>query len=107
MALALAMLTPLADPYGYSARAQVARLAHGKVSAEAFDYGYLKFQLGKPGRAALEDVRAIKGHPEQAVIASKLAATDKATSYWEMQGNPNMVTAEELPGHPPRGRRPA
>ena len=95
--LALLMFTPVADPYGYSARDQMARLVAGKVSAEAFDYGYLKFQLGKPGRAALERVRAIKGHPEQAVIDRKLAAIDKATGYWETQGNPNMATAEELP----------
>ena len=96
MALALLMLTPVADPYGWSARAQVARLLDGKVAAEKFDFGYLKFQLGKPGSAAFEKLKTVKGQPEQAVIDRKLAEADKATSYWDTVGNPNAVKPDEM-----------
>ena len=96
LALALLMLTPVADPYGWSARAQVARLLDGKVAAEKFDFGYLKFQLGKPGSAAFEKLRTVKGQPQQAVIDKKLAAADKAASYWDTVDNSNMVKPDEM-----------
>ncbi len=96
VALALLMLTPVADPYSWSARAQVARLLDGKVAAEKFDFGYLKFQLGKPGAAAFEKLKTVKGQPQQAVIDRKLAEADKAQSYWDTVGNPNTVEPDEL-----------
>lgn len=94
--LTLLMLTPVADPYGWSARAQVSRLLDGEVAAEKFDFGYLKFELGKPGLAAFERLKAVKGQPEQAAIDKKLAEADKAQSYWETQGNTNMVKSDEM-----------
>lgn len=96
VALALLMLTPVADPYGWSARAQVARLLDGKVAPEKFDFGYLKFQLGKPGSAAFERLKTVKGLPQQAAIDRKLAEADKATSYWDTVGDPNTVKPDEL-----------
>jgi hypothetical protein len=94
--LALLMLTPAADPYGWSARAQVARLLDGKVAAEKFDFGYVKFELGKPGSAAFERLKSAKGHPQQALIDKEVAETDKAKSYWETRRNPAMARADEL-----------
>ncbi|MGE0668870.1 MAG: hypothetical protein AB7O49_20125 [Sphingomonadales bacterium] len=96
MALALLMLTPAADPYGWSARAQVARLLDGKVEAEKFDFAYLKFRLGKPGQAAFDRLREVKGQPEQAMIDARIAEADKAKSYWEAQDTPNMVRPGDL-----------
>ena len=96
VALAMLMLTPAADPYGWSARAQVARLLDGRVDAEKFDFGYLKFQLGKPGGAAFEKLKTVTGQTQQAVIDRKLAETDKAASYWDTVGNPNTVKPNEL-----------
>lgn len=96
VALALLMLTPAADPYGWSARAQMARLLDGKIEAEKFDFGYLKFELGKPGQAAFERLKAVKDQPQQAVIDRKLAEADKAQSYWETLGNPNVVKPDEM-----------
>ncbi len=97
VALALALLTPLADPYGWSAGSQLARLIDGKVDAGDFDYAYLKFQLGAPGRDALERLRAVKGHAAQSVIDARLAEVDKASSYWEGRSGPAGVRPSELP----------
>ncbi|WP_396594012.1 DUF4153 domain-containing protein [Brevundimonas sp. R86498] len=52
----LALFTPLADPARLSVTDQVARLQQGKVTAEAFDYTFLRFDSGKAGRAALESL---------------------------------------------------
>jgi hypothetical protein len=54
----LALFTPLADPARLSVADQVRRLDADKVSAEAFDYEFLKFHSGKAGGAALERLKA-------------------------------------------------
>lgn len=95
--LAVLMLTPIADPYGYSARAQLARLLDGKVKAEDFDFGYLEFQLGQPGKAAFERLRAVKGRPDQAMIDTRLAEADKASGYWQIRPDSTAVRPSELP----------
>ena len=53
VAVILALFTPLADPGRLSVADQVARLNSGKVAPDAFDYGFLGFESGQVGRAAL------------------------------------------------------
>lgn len=53
-ALALILSTPLVNFGAFSARHQVARLASGAVSSEAFDWQSLRFEFGQAGIAALE-----------------------------------------------------
>jgi hypothetical protein len=83
--LAALLHTPVADPYTHSANAQVERLAAGKVDAATFDYAYLRFMLGQPGRDALEKVAAISGHPQQAAIKAGLTRAMAADSYWSAE----------------------
>lgn len=52
--LILALFSPLADPARLSVADQMARLERGAVTAEAFDYRFLRFESGKAGQAALE-----------------------------------------------------
>ncbi len=52
--LALLLATPFVAFQSLSTRDQVARLEHGDVSAEAFDWAALAFDFGKPGRNALQ-----------------------------------------------------
>jgi hypothetical protein len=49
----LALFSPLLDPARLSVSDQVVRLKRGAVSAAQFDYGFLRFEAGKTGRAAL------------------------------------------------------
>jgi hypothetical protein len=49
----LLLLTPAADPARLSVDSQLARLAHGQVSAGDFDYQFLRFDSGVFGRHAL------------------------------------------------------
>jgi hypothetical protein len=97
LVLALAMLTPAADPYAWSARAQLARLLDGRVPADKFDYGYLKFQLCQPGRAAFAALKAHRGHPQQAIIDERVAETEKATSYWGARPDAQQVRPSQMP----------
>lgn len=52
----LALFSPLLDPARLSVGDQMARLKRGAVSAAQFDYGFLRFEAGKAGRAALADL---------------------------------------------------
>lgn len=64
----LAAGSPLLDPYAISARDQERRLMQGRVDAEGFDYGFMRFSLGVDGDAALDRLRAAVDHPEAATI---------------------------------------
>lgn len=97
--MAALLFTPLADPYGRSAYAQVERLAAGEVTVEAFDYALLKFKTGRPGRYALDNVRLMQGgHPQGDVIAARIAAVDEAKHYWDVRPDPSVIAAAVLPG---------
>jgi hypothetical protein len=47
------LLTLLADPARLAVDSQISRLGQGKVSADAFDYQFLRFESGTYGRSAL------------------------------------------------------
>jgi len=54
----IALFTPIADPHRISANSQVERLKSGRADVDMFDYDYLRFDAGRYGLAALEDLRA-------------------------------------------------
>ena len=58
----LALFSPLADPARLSVQDQVARLQRGAVSADTFDYDFLRFESGKAGETALRRLAA-STHP--------------------------------------------
>jgi hypothetical protein len=60
--------SPPLDPKAIAARSQVARLLAGKENAVLFDYGYLRFNLGRPGDRALRQLSAIEQHGEAEAI---------------------------------------
>lgn len=53
VAVILALFSPLADPARLSVADQTARLQRGAVSADDFDYAFLRFDSGRAGMAAL------------------------------------------------------
>lgn len=74
----LALFSPLADPARLSVNDQMKRLQTGKVSAEAFDYRFLRFDSGKAGQTAL----ATLTRSSDADIARRArAATDADDRY--------------------------
>ncbi len=70
----LAIHTPLLDPQGIAAASQVGRLLAGKADAEHFDYQYLRFNLGRAGNAALQEMVALVNHPKAEIIRNKAKA---------------------------------
>jgi hypothetical protein len=76
IALALALLTPLADPARLMVADQLARLASGAVPPDKFDFAALRSSGGRWGAAALQ---ALAADPAGGVAATKakqaLAAT--------------------------------
>jgi hypothetical protein len=82
---AVAVLTPLLDPWSLSARVQYARLVDGGVGVKAFDFGYLKFKLGRHGRARLAEIRENDRLGSDPEIAKSLAVIDASNFIFEWQ----------------------
>jgi hypothetical protein len=81
--LLLAIFSPLLDPARISVNSQLAHLQSGNVSAEKFDYEYLRFSGKRFGNAALNEMAERKSGKDAGVIAMKSkAALDKKNS-WE------------------------
>lgn len=57
--VAIALLaSPVLEQHRLALNSQLARLTAGKVTAEKFDYDALRFDMGRPGRAALAKLAA-------------------------------------------------
>lgn len=91
VAVLLTLSSPLFDTWKVSAENQEALLLSGKVAPDKFDFGYLKFRLGKEGEAALARLEAVIDHPNAAEIRAGAARARNAQSYWEYQ-NPDLAT---------------
>jgi len=72
VALLIALSSPLLDPVRLSVNNQVKRLQSTEVSFEDFDFGALKYHLGKSGKEALDEMLAWKQHPEYLAIKRKI-----------------------------------
>jgi hypothetical protein len=83
VALGLLAHTPVLDPMGWSARSQYHRLRSGRVAAEHFDYGYLRFELGRAGTERFERLAHLEAHPEIEAIQAGVARAREAAAYWE------------------------
>jgi hypothetical protein len=99
----VALASPAANPWALSAASQEQRLERGKVAAAEFDYGYLRFSLGRYGEAALERLGALRDHPEAAEIRAGVAKARAAENRWsyeygEMPKAPPLEASETPPG---------
>lgn len=85
VATALAMHTPLLDPLAWSAASQARRLTRGEVSATDFDYGFLRFHLGRSGDAVLERLRDTGSGSDAELVRDRVAAVlaTKKESAWD------------------------
>jgi hypothetical protein len=77
VAVILAVLSPLADPYRIAVDSQVALLESGKIAPDKFDFDYLRWRAGRYGYDALAQLAA---HGSAAIRARATATISaKAT----------------------------
>jgi len=95
VAVILALLSPVADPVRLSVGDQMARLKSGKVQAAAFDYGWLRFEAGRYGKQALNDL--VRQGGETGRLAAQAAA---AQSREALQPGKPEKTLGRLPVYP-------
>jgi hypothetical protein len=93
---AVALQTPWADPYSLSAESQYRRLTSGAANAETFDYGFLKFGLGRAGTDVLERIAEDSGEAPSEVVARQLADLKRARHAWEWRQARNQTGGAEL-----------
>lgn len=82
----LALFTPLMDPARLSVASQMARLNSGKVSADKFDFEYLRFQGARYGQAALQELKVRTTGPDAAVIRGRADAMLKRENRFDDTG---------------------
>jgi hypothetical protein len=83
--LAVLVNSPLLDARRLSAHSQVARLLAGRVAAAQFDFDYLRFDLGRDGKTALESLRELHDHPEADKVRAGAVAALAKTRRWGPQ----------------------
>lgn len=98
VAVLIALATPLVNPWAISAKSQYDRVANERVAVEEFDFGYMRFELGKYGDRMLEKMLALEDHRDIGAIRDGVKRARSAKSYWEYK-NPGVADAphEEAP----------
>lgn len=96
--LAIAVHTPVLDPLGWSARNQYQRLIEGKADPKDFDYGALRFLMGRAGYAKLEALERAESLPNALLIRTHVVAAKAAESYYALRKArpPKQLTEPEL-----------
>ncbi|RZT09567.1 protein of unknown function [Duganella sp. CF402] len=74
LAVLLALFTPIADPAGIGVNSQMARLDKGKTAAADFDFRYLRFEGGRYGQEALEELKQRTTGPDAALLQREATA---------------------------------
>ncbi|MBV7535363.1 DUF4153 domain-containing protein [Duganella sp. sic0402] len=110
LAVLLALFTPIADPARIGVQSQMARLANGKTSAAKFDFHYLRFEGGRYGRAALEQLKNASG-PDAALLQAQatamLALEDRDRWKPQRRATSPAVVADNLTVWPAGAQLPA
>jgi len=94
IAVILALFSPIADPARLSVADQMARLERGAVTADQFDYRFLRFQSGKAGEAALERLT----RSSDPVVARSARNVKAVENRWDDTdvGSPNRAPDYEV-----------
>ncbi len=88
IAVAVALLTPVADPARLSVNDQIGRLKAGRVDPAAFDYRLLRFETGRYGVSALQRLRDRQEGTLPAEVARRAAeALSLDYSRWGAAGD--------------------
>jgi len=100
--LAALWLTPAINPEAIAVRSQMARVVAGLVSPEELPLWQMAHEWGRPGQAALAELRTRAAEPEHEVLAARLLALDAAQSRWQYENSfdapdPTLARAPEVP----------
>jgi len=87
LAVLFALFTPIADPARISVASQMARLEQGRISADAFDYGFLRFQGERYGQEALRRLSANGNEKAKRAAGLEWRGDNRATPGVEIAGN--------------------
>lgn len=96
--IAIATLATVADPARLAVADQVARLEAGRVSPDKFDFKYLRFDAGRYGLAALDNLKTAAGANADA-IRKQVEVTSALTSRYAAQP-PSEVQLSAMPVYP-------
>lgn len=97
----IAFASPVANPWAISAASQEHRLLSGKVDAAKFDYGYLRFNLGSYGEAALDRLTSLRDHPQAAEIRAGAEMALAAKNRWSYEHDGVAPKPAPLDSSPP------
>ena len=81
--LAVGVHMPWVGAVSVSAQSQYELVAAGRFDPEKLDLWYLKGELGAPGSRALARLKAIKNHPQQAVLDKAIKRAEEQKSQWD------------------------
>ncbi|PHY17947.1 DUF4153 domain-containing protein [Caulobacter sp. BP25] len=95
--LLIALFTPIADPARLSVASQVKRLESGKVSAETFDFQFLRFDSGRYGRQALEHLKTSRDPATASKSKEVSAQSGRASSTQEIDWRPDWTKTTVYP----------
>lgn len=102
--------TPIGDPIDRSLRSQLQRLHSGKAEAKDFDYGFLRFHLGRKGYEALQSLAEAAPENSIAAVRTKLALSANSSHDWKnatrkrSEDSFHLVSVADS-GEPPEGLR--
>lgn len=97
LTLAILMHLPPIEPYGISARDQLARLRDGRISPETFDFAFLKFRLGKAGRDVPTDIETDEALAKRPLVVERLKLTKGLRFYSRHRQNRRMGEKYQVP----------
>jgi len=73
---------PFLSPDAYSANDQIARLIDGRTIHDKFDYTALRFDMGQPGRDAINALAELTDHPDvEQINAAAIEMRDRASRW--------------------------
>lgn len=81
----LLLFSPIVDPARVSVNSQLARLESGKVSADKFDFVYLRFDGQRFGQEALKRLAATASGKDADIVRARIAAVQKMRWPWETE----------------------
>lgn len=90
------LLSPLADARRIAVHSQIGRLKSGASDAERIDYAYLRWQAGRYGQDALDELAAGIGHKDRDIIASKARQSLAQKERYAAATGAEALTAEQV-----------
>jgi len=92
----IGLLTPIADPARISVASQIARLNSGTISPEDFDYAFLRFDAGRYGKEALQELAE---RDPTSIVATRAHNALTAQSRYKnklIQGRPEPMEEQRM-----------